>query len=47
MPRRRAGPCTPGGLEILCANPAEYSSSLTAILMPAGYNADEFRKVTL
>lgn len=35
------------GLEILCANPAEYSSALTAILMPSGHNADEFRKVTL
>ena len=23
----------------------EYSSALTAILMPAGHNADEFRKV--
>ncbi len=35
------------GLEILCVNPAEYSSSLTAVLMPAGHNADEFRKKTL
>jgi alanine-glyoxylate transaminase/serine-glyoxylate transaminase/serine-pyruvate transaminase len=35
------------GLEILCANPEEYSSSLTAILMPKGYSADEFRKVIL
>ena len=35
------------GLEILCANPAEYSSALTAILMPAGHDADQFRKVTL
>ena len=35
------------GLEIFCANPAEYSSALTAILMPAGHDADEFRKVTL
>ena len=35
------------GLEILCANPAEYSSALTAILMPAGHDADVFRKVTL
>jgi alanine-glyoxylate transaminase/serine-glyoxylate transaminase/serine-pyruvate transaminase len=30
------------GLEILCVNPAEYSSSLTAILMPDGHNADNF-----
>jgi alanine-glyoxylate transaminase/serine-glyoxylate transaminase/serine-pyruvate transaminase len=35
------------GLEILCADPAEYSSSLTAILMPEGHNADAFRKVVL
>ncbi|MBM3547042.1 MAG: aminotransferase class V-fold PLP-dependent enzyme [Alphaproteobacteria bacterium] len=35
------------GLEILCVNPAEYSSSLTAVLMPTGHNADEFRKKTL
>ena len=33
------------GLEILCINPAEYSSSLTAILMPDGHNADQFRKI--
>jgi len=35
------------GLEILCADPAEYSSALTAILMPAGHDADGFRKATL
>ena len=35
------------GLEILCADPAEYSSSLTAILMPEGHSADAFRKVVL
>jgi alanine-glyoxylate transaminase/serine-glyoxylate transaminase/serine-pyruvate transaminase len=35
------------GLEILCANPAEYSSSLTAVLMPEGYGEVEFRKVVL
>jgi alanine-glyoxylate transaminase/serine-glyoxylate transaminase/serine-pyruvate transaminase len=35
------------GLELLCVNPAEYSSSLTAVLMPAGHNADEFRKRVL
>jgi alanine-glyoxylate transaminase/serine-glyoxylate transaminase/serine-pyruvate transaminase len=28
------------GLEILCENPAEYSSSLTAVMMPAGFEAD-------
>jgi alanine-glyoxylate transaminase/serine-glyoxylate transaminase/serine-pyruvate transaminase len=35
------------GLELLCVNPAEYSSSLTAVLMPEGYSADAFRKVVL
>ena len=35
------------GLEILCANPAEYSNSLTAVRMPDGYNADELRRVIL
>jgi alanine-glyoxylate transaminase / serine-glyoxylate transaminase / serine-pyruvate transaminase len=35
------------GLEILCVNPAEYSSALTAVLMPAGHDADEFRKKVL
>jgi alanine-glyoxylate transaminase/serine-glyoxylate transaminase/serine-pyruvate transaminase len=28
------------GLEILCQNPEEYSSSLTAVMMPKGYDAD-------
>ncbi|MDB5841555.1 MAG: serine-glyoxylate aminotransferase-related, partial [Herminiimonas sp.] len=35
------------GLEILCLNPAEYSSVLTAVMMPEGHNADAFRKVVL
>lgn len=35
------------GLEILCLNPAEYSSSLTAVLMPEGHSEIEFRKVVL
>jgi alanine-glyoxylate transaminase/serine-glyoxylate transaminase/serine-pyruvate transaminase len=35
------------GLEILCADPAEYSASLTAIVMPSGHSADAFRKVVL
>ena len=34
-------------LELLCRNPEEYSSSLTAVLMPPGHNADAFRKVVL
>ena len=35
------------GLEILCANPAEYSSSLTAVLMPPGTSEIKFREVVL
>jgi len=35
------------GLEILCLNPAEYSSALTAVLMPDGHSEVEFRKVVL
>ena len=35
------------GLEILCQVPEEYSSSLTAVLMPAGHDADKFREVVL
>ena len=36
-----------GGLERLCRNPAEYSSSLTAIMMPEGHDADAFRREVL
>jgi alanine-glyoxylate transaminase/serine-glyoxylate transaminase/serine-pyruvate transaminase len=35
------------GLEVLCRNPAEYSSSLTAALMPEGHSADALRAVIL
>ncbi|MEK9959519.1 MAG: aminotransferase class V-fold PLP-dependent enzyme [Pelagibacteraceae bacterium] len=35
------------GLEILCKNPKEYSSSLTAVLVPDGHNADALRKIIL
>jgi len=35
------------GLEIVCANPKEYSGSATAIFTPTGYSADELRKVIL
>lgn len=35
------------GLEILCANPAEYSPVLTAVMMPAGHDADRLREVIL
>jgi alanine-glyoxylate transaminase/serine-glyoxylate transaminase/serine-pyruvate transaminase len=35
------------GLEVLCANPEEYSSSLTAVLLPPGHDADALRKLIL
>jgi len=35
------------GLEVLCLDAREYSSSLTAVLMPPGHDADAFRKTTL
>jgi len=34
-------------LELLCLNPQEYSSTLTAVLMPPGHDADAFRKLVL
>jgi alanine-glyoxylate transaminase/serine-glyoxylate transaminase/serine-pyruvate transaminase len=35
------------GLEILCEEPLEYSSVLTAVMMPGGKGADNLRKVIL
>ncbi len=35
------------GLEVLCAVPEEYSSSLTALMMPAGHDADRLRSAIL
>lgn len=35
------------GLEMLCLNPEEYSDSLTAVLMPDAYNADDLRQLIL
>jgi len=35
------------GLEVLCADEREHSGSLTAVLLPAGYDADEVRRVIL
>ncbi len=35
------------GLEVLCKNPAEHSSVLTAVLMPAGHDADALRELIL
>ncbi|HET9147896.1 MAG TPA: aminotransferase class V-fold PLP-dependent enzyme [Acetobacteraceae bacterium] len=35
------------GMEILCLDPREYSSALTAVLMPEGHDADRYRQVVL
>ena len=35
------------GLEILCREPRHYSASLTALMMPTGHDADQFRRVAL
>ena len=35
------------GLEVLCLEPKEYSPVLTAVVMPEGHSADNFRKVVL
>lgn len=35
------------GLEVWCEEPREYSSSLTAVLMPPGHDADKLREVIL
>jgi alanine-glyoxylate transaminase/serine-glyoxylate transaminase/serine-pyruvate transaminase len=35
------------GLEVLALDPREFSDSLTAVLMPQGHDADEFRKIAL
>jgi alanine-glyoxylate transaminase/serine-glyoxylate transaminase/serine-pyruvate transaminase len=35
------------GLEILCADPSEYSNTLTAVVMPSGHDADRLRDIIL
>jgi alanine-glyoxylate transaminase/serine-glyoxylate transaminase/serine-pyruvate transaminase len=35
------------GLEILCADPGQYSNTLTAVLMPAAHSADKLRRIIL
>jgi len=35
------------GLEIVCEEPREYSSSLTAVFLPEGHDADKLRAVIL
>jgi alanine-glyoxylate transaminase / serine-glyoxylate transaminase / serine-pyruvate transaminase len=38
---------TAWGLEVLCADPREYSSSLTAVMVPEGFDADRVREIIL
>jgi alanine-glyoxylate transaminase / serine-glyoxylate transaminase / serine-pyruvate transaminase len=38
---------TAWGLEVFCRNPENYSSSLTAVLMPESHSADAYRKIVL
>jgi alanine-glyoxylate transaminase / serine-glyoxylate transaminase / serine-pyruvate transaminase len=35
------------GLDVVCADPREYSSSLTAVLVPEGFDADRLREIIL
>jgi alanine-glyoxylate transaminase / serine-glyoxylate transaminase / serine-pyruvate transaminase len=35
------------GLEVLCADPREHSNSLTAVMVPDGYDADRLREIIL
>jgi alanine-glyoxylate transaminase / serine-glyoxylate transaminase / serine-pyruvate transaminase len=35
------------GLEVLALDPREFSSSLTAVVMPAGHDGDELRRIIL
>jgi len=35
------------GLELLCCDAQEFSDSLTAVMMPAGHDADAFRQTVL
>ena len=35
------------GLELVCEEPREYSSSMTAFFLPEGYDADQLRGMIL
>jgi alanine-glyoxylate transaminase / serine-glyoxylate transaminase / serine-pyruvate transaminase len=35
------------GLEIVCEDPQDYSNVITAVILPDGHNADNFRKIVL
>jgi alanine-glyoxylate transaminase/serine-glyoxylate transaminase/serine-pyruvate transaminase len=35
------------GLELVCSDPEEYSSTLTAVFLPEGFDEAEFRRLTL
>jgi alanine-glyoxylate transaminase / serine-glyoxylate transaminase / serine-pyruvate transaminase len=35
------------GLDVVCRDPAEYSATLTAVLVPGGHDADQVRQIVL
>ena len=35
------------GLDVVCRDPAEYSATLTAVLVPGGHDADQVREIVL
>jgi alanine-glyoxylate transaminase/serine-glyoxylate transaminase/serine-pyruvate transaminase len=35
------------GLDIVCRNPDDYSSTLTAVMVPGGHDADQVRQLIL
>jgi len=47
MPKQRALRCVRGAWKSFAREPREYSSSLTAVFMPEGYDADKLRAVIL
>ena len=53
LPNRGTGPPDPRravrgwGMEVLCADPAAYSNSLTAVVLPSGHREQDLRRVIL
>jgi alanine-glyoxylate transaminase/serine-glyoxylate transaminase/serine-pyruvate transaminase len=43
----RSGAVVGRGLEVLCTDPREHSNSLTAVLVPSGFDADRLREIIL
>ena len=47
MPRPPGARSSHGVLEVFCSDPNRHSNSLTAVLMPEGHSADQFRQTVL